>query len=300
MPTLNAAGYISQFVGGLNRQVRQPDRVIILDSASTDGSPQLWREQGLEVVSIPRGTFDHGGTRNLGARLAGEGICCFLTQDAVMASPQTLAALIEPLEKGQAAATFGRQLPRPEASPAERYARYFQYRAASECRSAQDVPGLGVRAYRFTNVCSAVRLEKFWAVGGFPERIILNEDMLLVARLFAAGERVCYVGAAEVLHSHDYTLKQQFQRHFDIGASFADAAELLRGARVGGEGVRFAVGQMGYLVRLGEWRQVPAAVGDLGARMLGFQLGRRHQALPTPLKKKLSMHSYHWDQKEQR
>lgn len=300
VPTLNAARYVPDFVAGLRQQTRQPDRVVILDSASTDGSAQLWREQGFEVVSIPRGTFDHGGTRNLGARLAGSGLCCFFTQDAVMARPGTLAALVEPLETGQAAASYGRQLPRPEASSAERYARYFQYRAVNECRSAEDVPALGVRAYRFTNVCSAVRLEKFWAVGGFPERIILNEDMLLVARLFAVGERVCYVGAAEVLHSHAYTLKEQFQRHFDIGAFFSEAGEALRGARLGGEGLRFALGQMRYLARLGEWQTLPLVVGDLGARLLGFQVGRRHQFLPVPLKKKFSMHRYYWDQKEQK
>lgn len=298
VPTLNAAPYIPAFVAGLRQQTRQPARVLILDSASTDGSPQLWRDQGFEVVSIPRGTFDHGGTRNIGARLGGEGLCCFFTQDAVMAHPETLAALVEPLESGRAAASYGRQLPQPDASFAERYTRYFQYRAASECRSAADVPALGVRAYRFTNVCSAVRLEKFWAVGGFPERIILNEDMLLVARLFAAGERVCYVGAAEVVHSHDYTLQQQFRRHFDIGTFFTEAGEALPGARLGGEGLRFAVGQMRYLARLGKWEQLPHAVGDLGARWLGFQLGRRHSLFPLALKKKLSMHSYHWNQKE--
>lgn len=304
IPTLNAHAHVDAFCVALASQSRQPDRLLVLDSSSEDGSAALWRQRGFEVINIPRGEFDHGGTRNLGARLAadagGPGIAVFLTQDAIMANPATLAALIEPLEDGRAAACFGRQLPSAGASNAERYARYFQYRAQTVLRSSKDLETPGVRAVRFSNVCSAVRLDKFWSVGGFPERTILNEDMLLAAKLLKAGEQVCYAASAEVIHSHDYSWKQQFRRNFDIGVSFSDAGELLEGVRTGGEGLQFAAGQLAYLRRLGKPDEMVPAAADLGARWLGFQLGRRHHFWPRSLKKRLSMHSYYWDQKRKK
>lgn len=300
VPTLNAAEYVPGFISGLVRQSFQPDRVIFIDSSSKDGSDASWAQAGYEVVKIPQATFDHGGTRNLGASLAGTGICCFFTQDAVLSSPETLKNLVTPLLTGEVAASYGRQLPRPGAKLGERYARFFQYKAQSERHSVADVSRLGVRAYRFTNVCSAVRLDKFWQVGGFPERVILNEDMILAARLIQAGEIVEYIGNAEVIHSHNYDLVQQFQRNFDIGVSFREAGPLLRAASTSGEGLRFALGQMQYLASFEAWSAMPPAFLDLLARWVGFQLGKNHRYIGIPLKKHLSMHKYYWQTSEVR
>lgn len=153
VPTLNAAQYVSAFLAGLHRQDQQPDCVVILDSSSTDGSPELWSAQGFQTVSIPKGSFEHGGTRNLGARQAnGTDILVFMTQDAIPADDRWLENLIAPIRSGEAVATFARQLPRPEASLLERFSRYFNYPETSRVRDATDIARLGVKAFFFSNV----------------------------------------------------------------------------------------------------------------------------------------------------
>ncbi|CAM3628304.1 glycosyltransferase family 2 protein [Deinococcus frigens] len=298
VPALNASRYVSKLASSFRQRHLSSQQVFILDSVSQDGSPELWQGCGFGVRAIDRNTFDHGGTRNLGARLAteqGAQILVFMTQDAIPADDRWLEALTAPIVSGQAVATFARQLPRPEASLLEQFSRYFNYPSHSRRRTEADIPELGVKAFFFSNVCSAVCADVFWEVGGFPEHIIMNEDMTLAAKLLRAGHAIEYVAGAQVVHSHDYTLAQQFRRNFDVGAFFAGAGPELAGAKVGGEGLRFVREQLRYVLRHRRADLIPLVIAEAAAKFSAFQLGKRHHLLPLPLKKKLSMHSYHWD-----
>lgn len=274
-------------------------RVIVLDSSRDSAAKGLG---GVDYRLIEQGTFNHGGSRNLGALMAtedGADILVFMTQDAIPADETWLEKLVAPIRSGEAAATFARQLPRPGASLLEQFSRHFNYSGVSRVRSEADIPQLGVKAFFFSNVCSAVRADVFWELGGFPEDVIMNEDMTLAAKLLRAGYKVKYVAEAEVVHSHDYSLKQQFRRNFDVGAFFAEAGPELRGASVTGEGLRFVREQIAYVRRHGRADLIPLVIAEAAAKFSAFQLGKRHRLLPLGIKKKFSMHSYHWDQKEQ-
>jgi rhamnosyltransferase len=66
------------------------------------------------------------------------------------------------------------------------------------------------------------------AVAGFPEKLILGEDMVVAARMLQAGWSVAYVSDAQVYHSHGYTIAQEFKRYFDIGVMHQDQAWILQ------------------------------------------------------------------------
>lgn len=301
IPTLDSMKTAPLLAKRLNLSTQAGAEIIIIDSSSEDGSKTFWEQQSLYFFQIRKSDFDHGGARNLGARLAtkqGTEILVFMTQDAIPANDQWLDNLVTPIRNGEVIATFARQLPRPEASLLEKFSRYFNYPSASRTRSAADIPALGVKAFFFSNVCSAVRADVFWEVGGFPEHVIMNEDMTLAAKLLRAGHKIKYVADAEVVHSHDYTLAQQFRRNFDVGAFFADAGPELAGAKVTGEGLKFVRQQLAYVLRHGRADLIPLVIAEAAAKFSAFQLGKRHHMLPLALKKKFSMHSYHWDQKE--
>ncbi|MGC3173864.1 hypothetical protein ACPTH5_31195, partial [Pseudomonas aeruginosa] len=51
----------------------------------------------------------------------------------------------------------------------------------------------------------------------FPEVVIGSEDAYVAARLPQAGYAVRYAASAEVYHTHDYRLLEEFRRYFDIG-----------------------------------------------------------------------------------
>jgi rhamnosyltransferase len=294
VPTLNAEKYLPDLLKAIALQKKQPAAILIVDSSSIDATRELALQHGCQLETVSQAEFDHGGTRNRGARLVQGDIAVFLTQDAVPEDAFFLERLIAPLLSGEASASYARQLPKPDAFPPERFARLQNYPEQSELRSLEDVSRLGVKAYYFSNVASAVKLEDFWAVGGFPEGVILSEDFTLAARLLHAGKRVAYVADAKVRHSHNYTLAQQFKRYFDIGVFFARAPAELSGQRFGGEGIKFALGQLGYLVKHREYLWIPRTVLELGLRWVGFRLGRLERFIPVGLKRRLSMHRGFW------
>lgn len=295
IPTLNPGNKVSELLDALSHQRVQPLEVMILDSASTDGSPQSLRDAGFKVLTIDQSDFNHGGTRNMGATQARGEILVFMTQDAMPTNKQWLANLVAPIVSGEAVATYARQIPKEGATLLERFARGFNYPPSSRVKSLTDVQELGYKTFFFSNVCSAVRADAFWDVGGFPERVIVYEDALLCAKLLRAGYKVKYTAEARVYHSHNYGLLQQFKRNFDMGVSVGQAGSLLEGASTSGEGLRFVVGQARYVVEAGSYLSLLRVFVEAAVKLTAFTLGKRERWLPPAVKRRLSMHSSFWN-----
>ena len=92
IPVKDGARYLGELLEALARE--GVDEMLVIDSGSGDGSPEIARAAGATVLAIAPGDFGHGRTRNLGAERATGDIIAFLTQDATPA-PGWLAALRE-------------------------------------------------------------------------------------------------------------------------------------------------------------------------------------------------------------
>ncbi len=298
IPTLDAEPHLPALRQALDAQRRPPDEVVVIDSSSADGTADLCRRYDWRVHVIDRRDFDHGGTRNLGASLARGSVLAFMTQDALPADEEWLEALVAPVASGEAAAAFSRQLPRPDATVLERYARLHNYPDVSHVRTLEDAGRLGVRATFFSNVSSATDRAAFESVGGFPARTIINEDGQYAARLLAAGHRVAYVAGSRVVHSHDYPLSLQFRRNFDIGVSHAQADGLLRGVSTTSAGLSFVRGQLAYALAEGSPADALRVLLEAATKFTAFHLGRRYELLPLPLRRRMSWHRGFWSSPE--
>ncbi len=279
----------------LNAQSIAFDELIVIDSSSSDNSTSAWSDSRVKLSIIPKDDFDHGGTRNYAASLASGDVLLFMTQDAVPANRFWLENLVKVFDSKNVAAAYSRQLPRPDAHPLEAFARCFNYPAESQSKSLDDLNRLGIKTFFFSNVSSAVRSEAFNAVGAFPEKSIMNEDMVLASRLLMSGNRVVYAADSKVWHSHSYTVGQQFKRYFDIGVSLVQNSELQNNRQASGEGFRFVKEQLIFIVQQGRWWLIPRALLESAAKFVAFQIGLWERSLPKRLKRKLSMHSYYWE-----
>ena len=118
IPTYNAARYWPALSAGIRAQNLKPARVIVIDSASKDGTAELARNDGFEVLEITPQQFNHGGTRQMGADYAADaGILIYLTQDAAPYGENAFANLVKAFDDPEIGAAYGRQLPREGASP---------------------------------------------------------------------------------------------------------------------------------------------------------------------------------------
>lgn len=295
IPTRNAGASIEKLINSLKTQTLKPSEIIVIDSSSEDNTIGLARKVGARVLVIERSAFDHGGTRNLGAKHANGDILVFMTQDALPLNEDTLRNLIYPLKDADIGASYARQIPKADATPVEVYTRLFNYPAEWIVKEKNSINLLGIKTFFFSNVCSAVKRDAFEKVGGFPERIIMNEDMFLAAKLINNGYKIVYEPSAMVYHSHNYSPFGQFRRYFDIGVFMSRNKWIMDVATPEGEGFRYAKGLIKYLVnnRLYVW--IPYAMVDMIFRLAGYRFGLRERHLPGWLKRRLSNNKHFWD-----
>jgi rhamnosyltransferase len=264
-------------------QAQQPAvRVLVVDSASTDGTDFSDLPSDWQLLRIAAENFNHGGTRNFALQHlpVGNDVVVFMTQDAILANAQALQKLVAALDDPAVACAWGRQLPHIDeglvASPIAAHARVFNYPAISRTVSLADKWQFGLKT------C-------------FPSDVILGEDMAVAAKLLMAGKRVTYVAEACVYHSHNYTTLQEFRRYFDTGVFHARNPCLFQTfGGAGGEGLRFVKSEIAYLLKHAPGLLPLAAVRTL-AKWGGYKLGWFEAHLPLLLKRWCSMHKGYWD-----
>lgn len=127
IPTRNGGQNLWQLLSSLKDQSVRPVQILVVDSSSEDDTLKICNAFGVDLIQIEAKTFDHGGTRNLAASKAKGDILVYLTQDVTFKDPRCLENLIRPLETPRIAASYGRQLPREDTNPIERFARSFNY-----------------------------------------------------------------------------------------------------------------------------------------------------------------------------
>lgn len=296
IPTRNGGEVFQKAIEALQAQTLRPARVIVVDTQSSDGTPERAQAAGYTVHGIVKKDFDHGGTRQYLAALAAPlPILVYLTQDAVLDSPDALATLVAFLrEDNRLGAAGGRQLPHHDANPLAIHHRAFNYPAQSAIRTAADIPSLGMRAAFLSDAFAAYRRKALEAVGGFPSPVLFGEDMQVAAKMLTKDFAVGYCAVAAVRHSHNYNMMEDFRRSVDIGAMHTGTPWLrdtLGGAE--GEGLRFVRSEAAWLLRHHPLWLIPAAL-HTAAKLLGYKLGQRAQRLPKRVVRVCSMNKGWW------
>lgn len=296
VPTLNGGTVWRRSIEALKSQRPAPGKVLVVDSGSNDGSDVLARSAGFDLVRIRKEEFDHGHTRQMATKiLANFDVIVFMTQDAVLASSDTLATLVMTFKNAAVGTAYGRQLPRQGAGPIETHARLLNYPSRAEFRTLADARKLGLKVAFISNSFAAYRTAALSAVGGFPQKLILSEDMVVAAHMLQAGWTVAYVPEARVFHSHNYTLTEEFKRYFDIGVLHQNQSWLLQQfGKPEGEGRRFVRSEMLYLLSNAP-SQLPSAFARTVAKYLSYKLGQYSRYFPRSTCLRLSMNRHYWD-----
>ncbi len=295
VPTLNAGSLWEFWLKAFEQQTRKPDCLLLVDSSSSDDTVALARAHGFAARVIPKSEFNHGGTRQFGVNtLSTVDIIVFLTQDALLADPDAIERLLAAFVDQQVGAAYGRQLPHRNAGPIAAHARLFNYPAESQLRCLKDRTRFGIKTAFISNSFAAYRRNALMQVSGFPVDTIMNEDTYVAGKMLVSGWKIAYCADAQVFHSHDYGFLGEFKRYFDIGVFHTHTAwlqQIFGGAS--GEGLRFVISEMRYLMKHAPWL-IPSAVLRTGLKWLGFRLGALHRGLPRTIRSCFSLHKIYW------
>ena len=278
IPTLNAGNQFQKLLEQIATQ-SLPIEKLIVDSESTDATVQLAKNFGLEVLTIPRKTFNHGATRQFALEHLLKNfpldVIIFLTQDVLLRDEQTLATLVKIFGKDKSVGmSYGRQLPHEGATNEAKFLRAFNYPPESQLRSFDDRKIFGLKTAFASNSFAAYRVAALQNVGGFPSNVPLCEDMYVAAKMLMSGWKIFYAADAQVYHSHNYTAAQEFQRYVQIGKFHAQESwirETFGSAE--GAGKKFVAMKLAALAKKNPLDCVGAIFRD-AAKFFGYRLGR--------------------------
>lgn len=250
----------------------------------------------MEIIHIKQSEFDHGGTRNMGARMSDADVVLYMTQDAVPVDGKLTKSFVQMFQNNvDVNIAYGRQLPAEECNMIERYTRRFNYPEKGRIKSAEDLEELGIKTFFCSDVCAAYRRDYLLKYGGFEDKTIFNEDMIFAGKRILAGDKVAYVAEAKVIHSHNYTGVQQFKRNFDIAVSQAQHPEVFGNVRSEGEGIRLVKKTAGYLLNTGHPMKIVELIIQSGCKYAGYFLGKRYTRLPNWIILKCTSSKNYWN-----
>lgn len=223
IPTLNAGAELRQCLEMVFKQECDfPFEVIVIDSSSGDETLDIARQFPVRLYEIQQKDFNHGLTRQQGVDLAAGEYVAFLTQDAIPADTQWLAALVRNLEVDEkVAGVYSRQLPKANCDPiaARSLTGWLSgapERRVTEIASRAQYDELSPWEKRvlinFDDVSSCVRKR---VMQDFPyANVPFGEDLEWSQRVIEAGYRIVYEPASRVYHSHPTSIRTNYRRAF--------------------------------------------------------------------------------------
>ena len=212
MRSYNEAWALQGTLPALAAQEYKNWELIVIDSGSKDGSPDLIRAaRPAHFIQITPAEYNPSRVMNQGMRLAKSEFGIFLNADATPQGANWLRPLVTALQNPKVAACFGRQIPRPdcEAVFASDYDRCFGPQRESANWD-----------HFFSMVSSGLRKD-VWQQRGFREDLQYAEDDEYTRWCKAQGYEMAYVPASVAMHSHNYTAPQIYKRAFGDARALA-------------------------------------------------------------------------------
>jgi rhamnosyltransferase len=204
--TKNGQPYIGRVLKSVFAQelVDGSFEVIVIDSGSTDGTLNTVKQYAIRLlIEIDPSDFSHAFTFNLGAENARGNYVVYLSQDAEPAHKYWLKYLTQGLCDQQTAATYGRQLPYHNCHVLER---------KDILRAYPETARIQTSDWFFSNVNSAIK-RNTWERHRFDPRLPLGEDQEWAKWALENGFVIRYVPEATVFHSHNYNLREVYERY---------------------------------------------------------------------------------------
>jgi GT2 family glycosyltransferase len=202
----NAGAYLPAALAALQKQRRPPDRIVVVDNASTDGSREpVSRVPGVELIALDRNVGFAAGNNIAAAAVEDCDWLAFLNPDA-FPEPEWLARLVRATEEHPGIAMFASELrlasdpSRLDGAGDAYHVSGLPWRIAHGDRAATD----DAEPHEVFSPCAAaamVRRDAFDEVHGFdPSFFCYLEDVDLAFRLRLRGHRCLYIPGAVVRH----------------------------------------------------------------------------------------------------
>jgi rhamnosyltransferase len=172
--------------------------IIVVDSGSTDGTVEIVKTFPTTLIQIPAASFSYGRSLNIGIEAAQGSHIVIISAHTLPIGRDWLAHLLDPFGDENVCGTYGRQLPRADASPLEIFGMWY----TGIMRTTRRVQRSDAM---FSNANGAIRRD-LWESERFDEDVAGAEDLAWVRVMLRRGYSVVFEPRACAYHSHGVPL----------------------------------------------------------------------------------------------
>jgi cellulose synthase/poly-beta-1,6-N-acetylglucosamine synthase-like glycosyltransferase len=214
VPAFNEERSIAETIRSLQTQTRRPDRIIVVDDGSSDGTAEVAESMGVTVLRPPANTGSKAGAQTFALPEVRTELAMAVDADTTLAD-DAIETLLGCFDDADVAAASGAVVPRRVRSVWER-GRYVEYLFAfAFFKRIQDHYGKPMIS---SGCFSAYRTRRLREVGGWSTRT-LAEDMDLTWTLYGRGCKVRFVPEAVCypIEPHNLDLLRKQLRRWSHG-----------------------------------------------------------------------------------
>jgi len=199
----NEEKHIGRLLEGILNQTAQGFEVILVDSGSDDATVAIARRYPVKILNIRPEDFTFGRSLNLGCSQAQGEFIVIASAHVYPVYPDWTEQLLKPFVDPGAALVYGKQrgTALSRFSEAQILAKWFP-----EASIAQ-------QTHPFCNNANAAIRRSLWLQHPYDEDLPGLEDLAWASWAVGQGFHLAYSAEAEVIHVHEETPRQVFNRY---------------------------------------------------------------------------------------
>jgi rhamnosyltransferase len=221
IPVKNGGSTLEKCLKAIKAQVLFVEaEIIVLDSESTDDSKSICLKYGAQVLTIPKETFNHGLTRNIGVEKATGELIYFTVQDAWICETDMLKKMASLFSDAAVQSVTGMQaIPHEvDKNPAlwfKRFSKPEVYIAQFNPELFKGLSGSEQMQYcRWDNVNSMYRKSALIAQPFIETN--LSEDIVWAKQALEKGWKILKDPSLVVYHYHHQTFRYNFRVNYSV------------------------------------------------------------------------------------
>lgn len=186
----------------IKRQSIIPNKIIFVDSGSTDGSLEFAIKNNFQIVNYKTDLFNYSRSLNLGMNEVKSEYVLILSAHCALYSNFAVENLLKTLKKYDAAGVFGRQIPTKNSNPID-------------IRDLLTVFGreqIIYEKYPFFHNAFSLISRSAWISQKFDEDVNGIEDRLWALNQCKRGKKIIYEPSAIAYHEHGLNQTSNHQR----------------------------------------------------------------------------------------
>jgi len=200
----NEAEHIGKLLHGISQQTMDDYEIVLVDSGSTDGTLDIAAEFGVDTIThIDPEDFSFGRALNYGCAEANGEFCVIASAHVYPRRDDRLKRLLEKFQNDDVALVYGKQRGNDLTTFSE--SQIFEQWFPKHDIERQPHP--------FCNNANAAIRRETWEKFPYDEHLTGLEDVDWAKRVQKNGYEISYASEAEIVHVHDETAREVFNRY---------------------------------------------------------------------------------------